>query len=246
MAGMPAKITSLHELNAPHHHRHRDVQSGGPRAAVFGASDGLLTNVSLILGVAGAHPSAGIVRLAGIAGLLAGAFSMGAGEYISVTAQKELIDRELEVERQALRDHPEEEQKELVASYVARGVKPEVAREVASAIMADPELALEAHSREELGVDPNETGRPKLVAVSSFVSFSVGALIPLLPWLFSSGDVAVWWSVALGAAASLTIGVVLAQFTGRSKLFGGLRQLAITAFAAAVTFGIGSLFGVRA
>jgi VIT1/CCC1 family predicted Fe2+/Mn2+ transporter len=242
---MTVKITGRHELSSPHHHRHRDVQSGGPRAAVFGASDGLLTNVSLILGVAGAHPHGSVVRLAGIAGLLAGAFSMGAGEYISVTAQKELIDRELDVERQALRDHPEEERRELVASYVARGVQRDVAEQVATAIMADPELALEAHSREELGVDPSETGNPRVVAGSSFVSFAIGAIVPLLPWFFASDDVAVLWSIVLGGLGSITIGVVLAQFTGRSKVVGGLRQLAITAAAAAITYGIGAVLGVR-
>jgi len=234
------------ETKHTHHgEAHRDIQGGGPRAAVFGASDGLLTNVSLTLGVAGAHTSAAFVRLAGLAGLVAGAFSMGAGEFISVTAQKELIERELDIEKQALLEFPEEERKELIASYVSRGVRHEVAEEVATAIMSDPDLALEAHSREELGVDPRETGRPKTVAVSSFLSFSVAAAVPLLPWFFASGNVAIGISIAFSTATSLGIGVALGQFTGRSRLVSGLRQFGITAVAAAITFAIGSLFGVH-
>jgi vacuolar iron transporter family protein len=229
----------------PHGDHHRDLQAGGARASVFGASDGLLTNVSLTLGVAGAHTGAAVVRLAGLAGLVAGAFSMGAGEFISVTAQKELIERELDIEKQALLEFPEEERRELIASYTARGVRREVAEEVATAIMSDPELALEAHSREELGIDPRETGRPRTVAVSSFVSFSVGAAIPLLPWFFLSGAGAIGLSIALSGVAALGIGVALGQFTGRSRVVSGLRQLCITAVAAAITFGVGSLLGVR-
>jgi VIT1/CCC1 family predicted Fe2+/Mn2+ transporter len=234
------------ETKHTHHgEQHRDIQGGGPRAAVFGASDGLLTNISLTLGVAGAHTGAAFVRLAGLAGLVAGAFSMGAGEFISVTAQKELIERELDIEKRALLEFPEEEKKELIASYVARGVRREIAEEVATAIMSDPDLALEAHSREELGVDPRETGRPRTVAVSSFVSFSVGAAIPLFPWFFAGGAVAISLSIGLSAAAAIGIGVALGQFTGRSRVVSGLRQLTITALAAAITFGVGSLFGVH-
>jgi VIT1/CCC1 family predicted Fe2+/Mn2+ transporter len=234
------------ETTRSHHgDHHRDIQGGGARAAVFGVSDGLLTNVSLTLGVAGAHTSAAFVRLAGLAGLVAGAFSMGAGEYISVTAQKELIQRELDIEKQALQEFPEEERTELIASYVGRGVRREVAEEVATAIMSDPDLALEAHSREELGVDPRETGRPKTVAISSFLSFSIGAAVPLAPWFFSSGNVAIGLSVAFSSVMAIGIGVALGQFTGRSRLVSGLRQFGITAVAAAITFAIGSLFGIH-
>jgi VIT1/CCC1 family predicted Fe2+/Mn2+ transporter len=173
-----------HGPSEPHH---RDVQGGASRAAVFGISDGLLTNISLILGVAGAHPAAGVVRLAGFAGLVAGAFSMAAGEYVSMTAQKELLHREMDVERTSLRDSPKQERAELVALYEQRGVRRAVAEEVAEALMSTPARALETHSREELGVNPKQTGESKKAAASSFVSFAVGAVIPLLPWSSSAG-----------------------------------------------------------
>jgi VIT1/CCC1 family predicted Fe2+/Mn2+ transporter len=229
----------------PRHEHHRDVQGGAPRAAVFGASDGLLTNVSLILGVAGAHPAAGVVRLAGLAGLLAGAFSMAAGEYISMSAQKELIDREVAIEREELRRHPESEHRELVALYVSRGVPAQAAEQVATALSKDPELALEVHTREELGINPGSTGSPRAAAASSFASFAVGAAIPLLPWFFGSGTSAVLASIILGGLASLAVGYLVAVFTGRSRVRTALRQLAITAVVAAVTYGIGSAVGVH-
>jgi VIT1/CCC1 family predicted Fe2+/Mn2+ transporter len=230
----------------PHRHEHhRDVQGGAERAAVFGVSDGLLTNVSLILGVAGAHPAAGVVRLAGLAGLLAGAFSMAAGEYVSMSAQRELIQREVGIEREELRRHPESEHRELVALYVSRGVPRAAADEVATALSRDPELALEVHSREELGVNPGSIGSPPKAAASSFVSFAVGAIVPLLPWFFVSGTTAVLVSIILGATASLAVGVLVAVFTGRSPVRTALRQLAIAAVVAAVTFGIGSAVGVH-
>lgn len=231
---------------APHkHEHHRDVQGGAERAAVFGVSDGLLTNVSLILGVAGAHPAAGVVRLAGLAGLLAGAFSMAAGEYVSMSAQKEMVDREVAVEREELRRHPESEHRELVTLWVSRGVPAEAAEQVATALGKNPELALEVHSREELGVNPGSTGSPRAAAGSSFVSFAVGALVPLLPWFFGSGTTAVVISIVLGAVASLAVGYMVALFTGRSRVRTALRQLGITIVVAAVTYGIGSAVGVH-
>jgi len=162
-------------------HHHRDVRSGGARAAVFGVSDGLVTNVSLILGVAGAHPGGSIVRLTGVAGLVAGAFSMAAGEYLSMQAQRELLQRELEVERQSLRRAPEAERRELTAIYERRGLDPGLAAELVDEVMRDPDVALETHAREELGIDPGSLGSPWRAAVSSFVTFAVGALLPLLP-----------------------------------------------------------------
>jgi VIT1/CCC1 family predicted Fe2+/Mn2+ transporter len=227
------------------HEHHRDVQGGAPRAAVFGASDGLLTNVSLILGVAGAHPAAGIVRLAGLAGLVAGAFSMAAGEYVSMSAQKELIERELAIEREELRRHPESEHRELVALYVSRGVPVEAAEQVATALARNPELALEVHSREELGVNPGSIGSPPAAAASSFGSFALGALVPLLPWFFGSGTAAVVASILLGAVAALAVGVLVAVFTDRSPVRTALRQLGIVVVVAAVTYGIGSAVGVH-
>jgi VIT1/CCC1 family predicted Fe2+/Mn2+ transporter len=226
----------------PEHHR--NIQGGAARAAVFGVSDGLLTNVSLILGVAGAGPTSGFVRLAGIAGLVAGAISMGAGEYISVTAQGELIGRELAVEREELRRNPDYERRELVAVYTGRGVPAATAEQFVDALMRDPEVALEVHSREELGVDPARTGSPLKSAGSSFVSFAIGALIPLIPWFVAAGWGTVIASVGLGAVASLSVGAAIGYFSERSIARAALRQLLITTLAAAVTFGVGRLVGV--
>ncbi len=230
---------------APKHEHHRDVQGGAPRAAVFGASDGLLTNVSLILGVAGANPAAGVVRLAGLAGLVAGAFSMAAGEFVSMSAQRELIEREVAIEREELRRHPESEHRELVALYVSRGVPRDAAEQVATALSKDPELALEVHSREELGVNPGSTGSPMAAATSSFAAFALGALIPLVPWFFGGGNAAVLASIILGAIAAVAVGAAVAYFTGRSYVRTALRQLAIAIVVAAVTYGIGHLVGTR-
>src|SRR3954453_11749099 len=167
----------------PEHH-HREIDRGTARAAVFGVSDGLVSNVSLILGVAGANPGAGVVRLAGLAGLIAGAVSMAAGEYVSMAAQNELLERELDVERRELRRNPNVETVELAQIYQSRGVDPDRARELAEEMMRDPDLARQTHAREELGIDPNQLGSPNRAAVSSFVSFAIGALVPLLPWFF--------------------------------------------------------------
>ena len=227
-----------------HEHHHRDLRGGGLRAGVFGCSDGLVTNVSLILGIAGAHPAGAVVRLAGIAGLVAGAFSMAAGEYVSMQAQRELFQRELDVERHALRRSPVEESAELVKIYEQRGIDPGVARDLVSEVMADPELALETHAREELGIDPAALGAPFQAAGSSFGAFAAGAFVPLLPWLIGSGTAALVASVAAAAAAALAIGAVLGRLSGRSKWRSALRQLVIGAVAAGVTFGIGRLVGV--
>jgi vacuolar iron transporter family protein len=224
-------------------HQHRDVRGGGARAAVFGLSDGLVTNISLVLGVAGASPGGQIVRLVGVAGLVAGAFSMGAGEYLSMSAQRELLQRELDVERESLSQSPEGEAQELLGMYEERGIAPAVARDMVHEVMQDPELALETHAREELGISPTHLGSPVQAAVSSFVSFAIGAFIPLVPWLITSGTAAIVASIVLTAIASLAVGVVLATFTQRSKVRSALRQLGITAVAAGVTYGIGRAIG---
>ncbi|MGD1052535.1 MAG: VIT1/CCC1 transporter family protein [Candidatus Dormibacteria bacterium] len=231
-------------LPEPRPEHHRDIQGGTARAAVFGVSDGLLTNVSLILGVAGASPTSGLVRLAGMAGLVAGAISMAAGEYISMTAQRELIHREVAVEREELRRNPELERRELVAVYLGRGVPRKVAEDFVGALMQDPEVALAVHAREELGIDPSRTGSPTGAALSSFVSFAIGALIPLLPWFFATGWGAVLVSIGLGAVAAVAIGAAIGYFSERSVVHAALRQLLITAGAAAVTFGVGRVVGV--
>jgi vacuolar iron transporter family protein len=222
---------------------HRNVQSGGARAAVFGISDGLVTNVSLILGVAGAHPGGTIVRLTGLAGLVAGAFSMAAGEYVSMQAQRELFQRELDLEARALRQFPAAERHELVAIYERRGLEPKLAEELADRMMRDPATALETHAREELGINPGSLGSPVLSAVSSFATFALGALLPLLPWLITRGNGAIVASVIVGAAAALAVGTVLGVLTGRSIVRSALRQLAVAAVAAAITYGIGRAVG---
>lgn len=224
-------------------HAHRDVQGGGARAAVFGISDGLVSNVALVLGVAGAGTSGATVRLAGVAGLIGGAFSMAAGEYVSMRAQSELMQRELDVERAAIATAPEDERRELAAIYEGRGLDPDLATELSTKMMRNPELALETHAREELGIDPSQTGKPIQAAVSSFVMFAFGALIPLLPWFFISGTRAILWSVALGGVSAFAVGAALAYFTGRSWLWSATRQLLISGIAAAVTFTIGHLVG---
>ena len=227
-----------------HEEEHRDISGGTQRAAVFGISDGLVTNVSLILGFAGAHPSPGVVRLAGIAGLVAGAFSMATGEYLSVQAQRELFERELAIERKALAESPELERAELIAIYRSKGIDESLAEDLATSMMRSPELALETHAREELGIDPTAVSSPWVVALTSFLTFAVGALLPLLPWLFGSGTAAVVGSVAIAAVAASAVGAVLGRMSGRSALRGALRQLGVASLAAAVTFGIGRLVGV--
>lgn len=222
---------------------HRDVQSGGARAAVFGISDGLVTNVSLILGVAGAAPAGTFVRLTGLAGLVAGAFSMAAGEYVSMRAQRELLQHELEVERQALEHSPQAERQELAAIYERRGLSPPFARELVEMMMRDPQIALETHAREELGINPSSLGSPIVAALSSFVTFGLGAVLPLIPWLVTQGTGAIVASVIIGAVAAFSVGLVLGTLTGRSRVRDGLRQLAVAALAAAVTYAVGRAVG---
>jgi VIT1/CCC1 family predicted Fe2+/Mn2+ transporter len=239
-----AALADPGELAPRPEHHHRDIQGGRARAAVFGVSDGLVSNVSLILGVAGADPGAGVVRLAGLAGLIAGAVSMAAGEYVSMRAQAELLERELEMERVELDRNPHVETVELAQIYESRGLDPDTASELAHHMMKNPELALETHAREELGIDPNSLGSPVGAAVSSFLAFAIGALIPLLPWFFGSGTSAVVASVVLGALSAVAIGVALSRFTGRSAVRSALRQLGIAAVAAGVTYIVGSAVGV--
>jgi len=236
-------VSYAHEHDAMPAHQHRDVRGGGARAAVFGISDGLVTNVSLVLGVAGANPGGSIVRLVGVAGLVAGSFSMAAGEYLSMTAQRELMERELEVERRSLSRSPEGEAAELRGMYVQRGIDPNVATDMVNEVMQDPELALETHAREELGITTQSLGSPWQAAAASFVAFAIGAFIPLAPWLFTSGTTAIVLSVVLGAVAALVVGAVLAKFTERRAIVSALRQLGVTAVAAGVTYGVGRAIG---
>jgi len=229
----------------PRGSRHRDVQGGTQRAAVLGAGDGLLTNLSLVLGVAGASSTDGAtVRLAGIAGLLAGAFSMAAGELVSVRAQQEMVQKEVEVERQELAAEPEAELRELIGMYRAQGLSAEDAGTVARILSANPKIALATHARLELGINPDAPGAAGRAAIFSFLAFSVGALLPLFPWFFIEGRSAVIASVVIGGLAALALGAMIGYFTGRSVVRTALRQLAVAAVAAAVTYGVGSLLGV--
>jgi VIT1/CCC1 family predicted Fe2+/Mn2+ transporter len=224
-------------------HNHRDISGGWARAAVFGVSDGLVSNVSLILGFAGANASTTSVRLAGLAGLVAGAVSMAAGEYVSVRAQAELLQHELDKERLALFRHPEFEIIELTNIYIDRGIEPDVASAMARSAMSDPQLALETHAREELGINPSSLGSPVAAAASSFVAFAIGALLPVLPWFFTSGGAAIVASVIVGAIIALVVGGALASFTGRSRVFSALRQLGIAVIAAGATTLVGYFVG---
>ena len=232
-------------MAVPPEHHHRNVRGGTARAAVFGISDGLVSNVSLILGVAAADPSAGLVRLAGLAGLVGGAFSMAAGEYVSMRAQAELLERELELERVEIARRPENERRELVQLYRSRGLDRELAEHLATEMHRDPQLALETHAREELGIDPSELGSPRGAATSSFAAFAGGALLPLLPWFVATGTAGVVASIVVGAVAAVLVGAALATFTGRSTVRSALRQLLFAAAPATVTYVVGTLVGVN-
>ncbi len=221
--------------------RHRDVQGSAARAGVLGAGDGLITNISLILGVAGASTSGTAVRVAGIAGLLAGAFSMAAGELVSVRAHDDLVRHEIDVEREEITDDPAGEQRELAAMYQARGVPLDDAETVARILMANPDVALDTHSRLELGIDPDDPGSSMQAAAVSFVSFSVGAILPLLPWFFTSGTTAVVASVVIGGSAALALGAAIGSFSGQGVWRTAGRQLLAAVVAASVTYGVGRL-----
>ncbi|MGW0734605.1 VIT1/CCC1 transporter family protein [Streptomyces sp. NPDC002851] len=232
---------TLHEAHRDNH-THRDVSGGWLRPAVFGAMDGLVSNLALMTGVAGGAVSQQTIVITGLAGLAAGAFSMAAGEYTSVASQRDLVQAELEVERRELRKHPKDEESELAALYVSRGVQPGLARQVARQLSKDPEQALEIHAREELGIDPGELPSPMVAAVSSFASFALGALVPVLPYLL--GASALWPAVVCALLGLFACGAVVARVTARSWWYSGLRQLALGGAAAGVTYVLGTLFGI--
>ena len=237
----PSGATTLEEVGK----RHRGVSGGGNlRAAVFGVNDGLVSNASLILGVAGASANNSMILLSGVAGLLAGAFSMAAGEYVSVRSQREMFEHQIGLERDELAQYPEEEAEELALIYAARGLAREDALKLAKAIIADPAQALDTLAREELGLNPDELGSPWGAAIFSFLSFAAGALVPLLPFLGLAGDQALPLSIAATALALFAVGAAISLFTGRSALRDGLRMLAIGAAAGALTYSIGKLLGV--
>ena len=225
---------------------HRTGGGGTLRATVFGVSDGLLSNTSLIMGFAGANTEGKFVLLAGIAGLLAGAFSMGVGEYVSMRAQKELFERQIELERGELEAAPDEEQQELALIYQAKGLPKDEAESMAARLMENPQIALETLVREELGLDPGELGSPWGASVGSFLAFAVGALIPVIPFFFgaNAGLPFVVASAGLAVVAAFGVGASLSLFTGRNPLLSGGRQVALGAVAAALTFAIGRVIGV--
>jgi VIT1/CCC1 family predicted Fe2+/Mn2+ transporter len=219
-------------------------KSGALRAAIFGMNDGLVSNLSLIFGVAGSGVAGKVVVIAGFAGLLAGAFSMGAGEYVSMKVQREVYEQLIHKEAHEIATQPEDEQRELARLYEAKGIDPAIAEQISVALMKDPKVALETHAREELGIDMEEgLGSPWTAAGSSFVMFSIGAAVPLLPFLFTSGGAAVGVSAGLSAFTLFAVGGAMTILTGRGVLFSGARMLGIGAAAATITYGVGSLVG---
>lgn len=228
-----------------HEGRHKGLSGGGNlRAAVFGVNDGLISNLSLILGVAGAVSDSGVIVLTGIAGLLAGAFSMAAGEFVSVRSQREMYEYQIGLEAEELEQYPEEEAGELALIYEARGIPKETAHAMANEIITDPERALDALAREELGLNPDELGSPVGAAVSSFLSFALGALIPLFPFLLARSDAALYYSIGVTGVALFGVGSAVSLFVGRGALKGGFRMLLIGAAAGLVTYAIGHALGV--
>ena len=223
-------------------HHHADVSGGWLRAATFGAMDGLVTNIALIAGVGGGGVSPHTLVLTGMAGLVAGAISMGIGEYTSVKTSNEQVSAELDKELRELRANPEGEAQELVDTWTARGLPPQLARQVADVLKANPEQALRVHAQEELGVVPEQLPSPWTAASSSFICFAVGALVPLLTYLFGIHNL--WIALGVGGAGLFVAGAVVARFTGRSRWMSGLRQLLLGALAAAATYAVGTLIGV--
>jgi VIT1/CCC1 family predicted Fe2+/Mn2+ transporter len=227
---------------------HRSGRSGTLRAVIFGVSDGLVSNLALVMGVAGASGPAAtaghFILLAGIAGLLAGAFSMAAGEYISMQSQRELFERQIELERAEMEAMPEEEEAEMAALYRAKGFLDDEAKAIAHRLFEDPERALDQLIREELGLDPDELGSPFGAAFGSFVAFALGAFVPVVPYLIGGGLTAFVAAIVLSLVALFGVGAGVSLLTGRGVLFSGARQVAIGAAAAIVTFIVGSVIGV--
>jgi VIT1/CCC1 family predicted Fe2+/Mn2+ transporter len=240
-------MTDTAELAAPGEsgpeiaHTHRDVNGGRLRPAVFGAMDGVVSNGALVAGVAGAHTSAHNVILSGLAGLLAGSFSMAVGEWTSVQSQAQLVQAEIAKERAEIERAPHAEEAELAAMFRHRGLSRELAHRVARELSEDPDEAWRTHVREELGVDPDEQPSPYVAGVLSFATFAVGAFVPLLPYLL--GAHTLLWSLVLGAILLFGMGAAVARFTGRSLIVGAVRHLALGAVAVAVVFGVGSAIG---
>lgn len=249
-AGYRGAITTAGARALPSEHdeigeHHQDsMASGSLRASVFGINDGLISNTGLILGIAGAGTGNTTILLAGIAGLLAGAFSMAAGEYISVRSQREMYEYQIDLEKAELAEYPEEEADELAQIYEAHGMEKGEARHSAAHIINDPKRALDELTRTELGLNPGDLGSPWVVALASFFAFAIGAAIPVAPFLFMRGAHTLTISVALSGLGLFLAGAATSLFTGRSAIRAGLRMLAIGGAAGLLTFAIGHLLGV--
>jgi len=221
-------------------------RSGALRAAIFGVNDGLVSNLSLIMGFTGAAVDNSIVVIAGVAGLLAGAFSMAAGEYISMRSQREVFERLIHLEAHELATEPEEEREELIEIYRNKGVPEDVAEQLVDVLHRDPDLALETHAREELGLDPQQgLGSPWAAAWSSMLTFAFGAFVPLLPFLFGSGAVAVAWAIGLSGVTLFAVGAGLSRITGKNLWWSGGRMLLVGGVAATITYSVGKLLHVN-
>ncbi len=225
-------------------HRHRSFAGGARRAGVFGVNDGLVSNTCLVMGVAGASVEPSVIILTGVAGLFAGAFSMGAGEFISMLSQREMFEHQIAQEGDELRRYPKQEAAELALIYAARGIPKAEARSLAKRLIANPKQALDTLAREELGLNPDNLGSPGGAAISSFVAFSIGASLPVIPFLLGYEADGVPIAAALSGVALFIVGAALSLFSGKNAWFSGFRMFAIGAGAAAATYGIGSLFDV--
>jgi VIT1/CCC1 family predicted Fe2+/Mn2+ transporter len=230
--------------DTPSENPHDSAATGVLRPIVFGANDGLVSNLALVMGVAGAAPAPGIIVLAGVAGLIAGAFSMGVGEYISVQSQQELLRYQTEFQRRQLVETPEQERRILARAYRSRGFTEDEAEQFVDRVFADPEHAVWQLLHEEVGLDARSIGSPLAAAFGSFVAFTLGAAVPLVPYLVGFGTATLGLSllVSLGALAALGYGI--SRLTGRSAPYSAIRQVLLGGAAAAVTYGVGSLVGV--
>ena len=240
------KIRGMSIFNAQHtEHKHTSLSSASNlRAAVFGVNDGIISNMSLLLGIAGAHASEHFIILAGLAGLLAGACSMGAGEYISVRSQREVFEYQIAIEKQELEEYPEEEIEELTLIYQARGIPKEQAEQLATLMINNPATGLNTLAREELGLNPDDLVSPVGAMFSSFIAFAIGAVIPLLPFAFSHSPYNMLYSTSITGITLFMIGCILSLFTNQNAFLSGFRMLFIGAIAGGVTYFIGSLFGI--
>jgi VIT1/CCC1 family predicted Fe2+/Mn2+ transporter len=224
---------------------HRGDRSGALRAGVFGVSDGLVSNTALVMGFAGSGVSRTVTLLAGVAGLLAGSFSMAAGEYVSMSSQREMYQREISLEEAELTEKPEEEHAELVLIYRAKGLSRPDAEQLADKIMADRSVALDTLAREELGLDPDQLGSPWSAALSSLLAFAIGAFVVVVPYLAGSGTAALVTAIILAVIAMFAVGASIGALNGRNPVRSGLRQVLAGALAAAITFGVGHLIGAH-